>query len=55
MIANQFTFMSGRRRNRTLITFDNGAQWQRIAAPTYENAVRTYCSLVRWGYYYFNV
>ena len=47
MIANQFTFDSGRKRNQTLITFSNGAQWKRIAAPTYVDGEPTYCHLVR--------
>ena len=47
MIANQYTSVGGQQRNRTLITFDNGARWHGIAAPVYENGVQTYCDLVR--------
>ena len=46
-MANQFTFVSGLKRNQTLITFTNGAQWHKIAAPTYVDGKPTYCNLVR--------
>jgi len=34
LIANQFVSTSFVRQNRTMITFDNGARWQAIDAPT---------------------
>ena len=39
MIANQHV---GIERRQTLITFNNGATWQKIAAPA-----ASYCRLVR--------
>lgn len=45
MMANQFTFDGGHKRNQTLITFSNGAQWHRIAAPTLVDGKPTYCYL----------
>ena len=42
MIANQFVTVNGQNRKQTVITFDNAATWQKIAAPT-----TSYCRLVR--------
>ena len=41
MIANQFVRVGGSLRNQTMISFDNGAQWQKIGAGT------SSCVLVR--------
>ena len=46
-MANQFTTVSRRQRNQTLITFNNGAQWSKISAPTYIDGQQTNCYLVR--------
>ena len=46
-MANQFTTVSGRQRNQTLITFNNGAQWSKITAPTYIDGQQARCYLVR--------
>ena len=49
-MANQFVgHMNGSQRNQTLITFDNGAQWHKIEAPTLD------CVLVRWCYLIVNI
>ena len=42
MIANQFVTVNGQNRKQTVITFDNAATWQKIAAPA-----TSYCRLVR--------
>ena len=43
MMANRYKFVDGRRRNQTLITFDNGASWNGITAPVgSESKVCTY-------------
>ena len=46
-MANQYTFVNGRRRNQTLITFDNGASWNGITAPVGSSSnctqVRLFC------------
>ena len=34
LIANQFVSTSRSQQNRTVITFDNGARWQAIEAPS---------------------
>ena len=47
MIANQIITVSSVRRQQTVITFDNGATWQKIAAPANINGVATNCILVR--------
>ena len=44
MIANQFVLVDGQKRNQTMITFDNGARWHKIAAPS--GALQ--CTLVRY-------
>ena len=46
-MANQLTVVSGQKRNQTMITFSNGAQWDRIAAPKYVDGKRIRCHLVR--------
>ena len=45
-MANQYIYVGGKRRNRTLITFDNGASWHSIAAPANINDVPSNCTLV---------
>ena len=48
MIANQFVSgEDGSRRNQTLITFNNGAHWQKIHAPAIVNDTPSNCALVR--------
>ena len=47
MIANQIITVSSVRRQQTVITFDNGATWQKIAAPANINGAATNCVLVR--------
>ena len=48
MIANQFVSrMNGLQRNQTLITFNNGARWQKIQAPAIVNGAPSNCTLVR--------
>ena len=52
MIANQFVSrVNGSQRNQTLITFDNGARWQKIQAPAIVNGVPSNCTLVRYNDY----
>ena len=46
MLANQHIYVGGIRRNRTLITFDNGARWNSIPAPANINGVPSNCMLV---------
>ena len=49
MIANQFINRAGGfQRNQTLITFDNGARWHKIATP----ASVPDCMLVRLADFY---
>ena len=43
MLANQVVWAGGYQRNQTVITFDNGARWQKVAAP----ANPSDCTLVR--------
>ena len=46
-MASQFIVVNGQKRNRTMITFSNGAQWHRIPAPTYVDGEPARCYLVR--------
>lgn len=49
-MANQF-IGGALKRNQTLITFDNGAQWHKIAAPINDiNGVPLNCKVVRKYY-----
>ena len=47
MMANQISTVSSVRRQQTVITFDNGATWQNIAAPANIDGAATNCMLVR--------
>ena len=49
-MANQIISVSGLRRQQTLITFDNGATWQKIAAPVNINGAASNCILVKTQY-----
>ena len=46
-MANQIITVSNVRGQQTVITFDNGATWQKIAAPANINGASTNCILVR--------
>ena len=46
-MANQISTVSSARRQQTVITFDNGATWQKIAAPANIDGAATNCILVR--------
>ena len=53
MIANQFVSrMDIFQRKQTLITFNNGAHWQKLQAPAVVNGVSSNCVLVRYNDYY---
>ena len=50
MIANQFVTVNGQKHKQTMITFDNAATWQKIAAPA-----TSYCRLVRMRMQYMHI
>jgi len=52
IIANQFVSSISSRQNRTMITFDNGARWHAIEAPTLDvNGSSINCNMVRLQHY----
>ena len=52
IIANQFVSSITAQLNRTMITFDNGARWRAIQAPTLDvDGNSTNCDMVRLQHY----